>query len=247
MTEFISDLLTLQFLFAFGIVILGGLMHGYTGWGGGLVMMPLMTLIFPAVDSLGLICIGGILLTAQMYPSAVRQANWREMRALYITLIIMTPLGGILLIYMDPTLVRKIIGVFIIAASLMILSGWQYRGKRGIVASAIFGSVGGFINGFAGVGGPAYVIYVIAHPDEPRVQRANIIIGAGLMIVLITTTLTVTGAIGWDIFIKGVILAPGQMFGGWLGAKIFALAPQENFKKVTLIAIVVLGLSVAIF
>ncbi len=247
MNELINDLLTIKFLYAYGIVILGGLMHGYTGWGGGLVMMPLMTLIFPPTEALGMICIGGLFLTAQMYPPAIRSANWSEMRALYITLFIMTPVGGVLLLYADPILVRKIIGVLIVAAGVLILSGWQYRGKRGVIASASFGSITGVINGFAGVGGPPFAIYVFAHPDAPAVQRANIVIGAGMMIVLIASTLTVTGAIGSDVFIKGTILAPGQMLGGWLGIRVFALAPQEHFKKFTLIAIVVLGVSVAIF
>mgnify|MGYP006966916255 CR=1 FL=1 len=33
MFEFLNDFLTLHFAYAFGIVILGGLMHGYTGLG----------------------------------------------------------------------------------------------------------------------------------------------------------------------------------------------------------------------
>lgn len=246
MVEFLSDLLTLHFAYAFGIVILGGLMHGYTGWGGGMVMMPLMTLIFSPVEALALICIGGLLLSVQLYPAAMRMANWHDMRALYLAIIIATPIGSGLLLYQDPTTVRKVIGIFIIIAALLIMSGWQYRGKRGITAASFFGGISGLINGFAGVGGSALVIYVIAYPDSARVQRANIVIGAGLTILLITGTLAVTGAIGWDIFVKGILLAPGQMLGGWIGAKIFNLAPQEMFKKFTLVAIVVLGASIVI-
>ena len=246
MTELISDILTLHFLYALGIVFLGGLMHGYTGWGGGMVMMPLMTLLFPPVESLGLICVGGILLTAQMYPAALRIVNWREMRPLYIALLIMTPMGGVLLLYLDPGLVRRIIGIAVVVAAILIMSGWQYRGRRGASAAAAFGSAAGLANGFAGVGGPPFVIYVLSHPDGPGVQRANIVIGAGLQIMLITLTLTVTGAIGWEILVKGVILAPPQLIAGMIGGKIFALAPQEHFRKFTLAAIVVLGASVAL-
>jgi uncharacterized membrane protein YfcA len=241
------DLFTLHFVIAFGIVILGGIMHGYTGWGGGIVMMPLMTLIFSPIDSLAMICIGGLLTSIQLYPRAVRTANWGDMRAIYIALLIMTPVGTLLLGYLDPGVVRKCMGVLIIAASLLILTGWQYRGKRGVPAASLFGGASGLINGFSGVGGPLFVIYVIAHPDEPRVQRANIIIGAGLVIFLITSMLSIMGSISGEIFIKGILLAPGQMLGGWLGARLFNLAPQEYFKKITLIAIVVLGLSAAIF
>ena len=113
--------------------------------------------------------------------------------------------------------------------------------------AALFGSVSGLINGFAGVGGPVFVIYILAHPDEIRVQRANIVLAAGLQILLIVITLGATGAVSWDILILGVILAPVQILSGMVGVRIFALAPQEVYKKFTLIAIVILGASVVIF
>ena len=43
MPELFSDLLTLQFAYALAIVTLGGILPGYTGWGGGMVLMPLLT------------------------------------------------------------------------------------------------------------------------------------------------------------------------------------------------------------
>ena len=39
-TEFFADVFTRDLLLAGGICVLGGMMHGYTGWGGGMVMMP---------------------------------------------------------------------------------------------------------------------------------------------------------------------------------------------------------------
>ena len=247
MNEFFSDLLTLQFAYVVGIIFLGGLLHGYTGWGGGLVMMPLLTLFYSPAEALFLAAFGALLLVAKMTPAAVRTANWPEMRPLYLVFLVATPLGGLLLLVLDPNLVRKIIGGIIIAASLLIMSGWQYRGKRGVTAATLFGGASGLVNGFAGVGGPIFVIYILAHPDETRVQRANIVLAAGLQILLIAITLTATGAVSWDIFLLGTILAPLQIVSGMIGVRIFALAPQEMYKKFTLIAIVILGASVVIF
>jgi uncharacterized membrane protein YfcA len=46
MLGLVTDLITLQFLTVVGIVIIGGIVHGYTGSGGALVMMPLLTFNF---------------------------------------------------------------------------------------------------------------------------------------------------------------------------------------------------------
>ncbi len=210
-------------------------------------MMPLLTLFYTPAEALMIAAIGGLLLSARMCPAAARIANWREMRPLYLVLLVMTPLGGFFLLILDPSLVRKIIGVIIIGASLLIMSGWQYRGKRGVTGAALFGSISGLINGFAGVGGPIFVIYILAHPDETRVQRANIVLAAALQIFLIVVTLAATGAVGLDIILLGLILAPVQILSGMMGSRIFTLAPQEMYKKFTLVAIVVLGASVVIF
>ena len=41
--------------------ILGGLMHGFTGWGGAMIMMPIVTLVYGPIQSLGMILIGGMI------------------------------------------------------------------------------------------------------------------------------------------------------------------------------------------
>ena len=129
MTEFFADLLTLQFALVVGIIFLGGLLHGYTGWGGGLVMMPLLTLFYSPAEALFIAALGAVFLVLRMAPAAARIANWQEMRPLYLVFIVATPIGGLLLLILDPGLVRKVIGGIIIAASLLIMSGWQYRGS----------------------------------------------------------------------------------------------------------------------
>jgi uncharacterized membrane protein YfcA len=191
--------------------------------------------------------VAALIFSAQMFPAAMRSANWLEMRPLYITLFIMTPLGGVLLLYLDPSIVRRVMGIIIISASIISMSGWQYSGKRGIGAASVFGSVAGFGSGFVGIGGPAFVMFVMAHPGKPNVQCANILIGAGLQILLVSLTLVVSGKLGFDTLTKGVIIAPAHLFGGMCGAYLFKLAPQRYFKQVTLATIILLGIIVVTF
>jgi hypothetical protein len=247
LTGLLTDVLTRDLILAAAICGLGGFMHGYTGWGGGMVMMPLMTPIYGPVQALALIIVGGIMSSLQLLPAAVRGVHWIRMRWVYLALLIATPLGSLALVHLDPSIVRRVIGVIVVAAALAILFGWQYRGRRDPAASTAFGAVSGFFNGFAGVGGPALVIYVLAHPDSARVQRAGIVIGSAIMIALIMATLAATGSIGWVTLLKSILLGPPQMAGAWLGMRLFRIAPQEIFRRVTLIALVGLGLGTLIF
>ncbi len=244
MSEFIADLFVIETLFAVGIVVLGGIMHGFTGWGGGLVMMPLMSLLYDPTEALFIIATGGLILSAQMYPAAIRTANWPEMFPFFLTLAVLTPVGSVTLLYLDPALVLQVVGVAVIIAALLIISGWQYKGKRSLKSALSFGFVTGFVNGLTGTGGAGMVIYALAFPEDTKVQRANIVIGAGIMIFLITITLMIGGVVSWQVFALSVLLGPAQLAGGWIGLYLFKVAPQEFFRRVSLVALIVLGVTV---
>ena len=247
MGEFVSGLLSFPFLFVLGIGLAGGLVQGYTGWGAAMLMMPLMTLVYPPIEALALLVVGGLLVSAQLYPSAIREFNWTDMRILLLTLILLTPIGSIILLSADPNLVRKIIGGFLVLLSVLVLSGWQYRGKRGAAAAFLFGGVAGIINGFAGLGSPILAIYIMAFPGQAITQRSNLIVASGLIIFTIMIIFSLNGIMAWSLILTGILLAPTQMIGASIGARIFAYSPKEHFKKITLIIILILGVAVIIF
>ena len=247
MGEFSSELLTFPFLFALGIGFAGGLMQGYTGWGGAMLMMPLMTLVYPPIDALALLVVGGLLISAQLSPAAIKGCDWKNMRGLLLTLVLLTPLGSMILLHTDPNFVRNIIGGVLVSVSIVVLSGWQYQGRRGGISTVLFGGIAGIVNGFAGLGSPILAIYIMAFPGRANTQRYNLIIATGLIIFTIMIIFSLNGVMVWNLIFTGILLAPTQMIGASLGARIFAYAPQEYFKKITLILILILGLATIFF
>ena len=169
------------------------------------------------------------------------------MRSLLLTLVLFTPLGTILLLYMDPYLVRRIIGVILLIISILVMSGWQYRGKQSGLSTVLFGSVSGVINGFAGLGSAILAIYIMALPGAANIQRSKIIIASGVIIFTIMIVFSVNGVMNWDLILRGIFLAPTQMIGTVIGVSLFNYFPQEYFKKFTLVIIAVLGASAVIF
>ncbi len=246
MGEFLSNLLAFPFLFTLGLGLVGGLMQGYTGWGAAMLMMPLITLVYPPIEALALLVVGGLIISAQLYPSALRKATWNDIWPLLLTLVLFTPIGSVLLFYLDPSLVRRIIGFVLIIVSLLVISGWQYRGKQGILPTSIFGGISGMVNGFAGLGSPILAIYIMAFPGRPSVQRSNIIIASGVIISTILMVFALNGVMRWDLILRGILLAPTQMIGAVIGARLFNYFPQEYFGKFTMIVIAILGASALI-
>ena len=158
-----------------------------------------------------------------------------------------TPLGTAVLFSADPEWIRRAIGAFVLLAALLIMSGWVYRGRRGALASGIAGALCGGITGVAGVGGPPVVVYFLAAPEAPNIQRANIVITIGVVILVTLVALAVGGGIGIGTVARAVVIAPFYMAGFWAGARLFAVAPEDLYRKVALWLLIATGLSVVVF
>ena len=241
MLETLIVVLTTNLIWAMVITFAGGLMLGYTGWGGAMVSMPFLTILYGPVQALVIMIIGALLVTAYLFPNAARIADWRRMTPILIGMAVCVPIGNLLLFALEPNLIRRIIGWLIVGASILILSGWRYSGPQGAGASAVTGAISGLINGFVGLGGPPVVIYMLALKQTAAVQRANTLVFMAITSVLVLGSTFVGGGVTLENSFLGVLTAPFQIAGGWLGARLFLKLPVELFKKFSLVALIVLG------
>ena len=241
MIETFNIVLTTDLIWAMVATFAGGLMLGYTGWGGAMVSMPFLTILYGPVEALVIMIIGAVLLTSHLFPAAARQADWKRMTPMLIAMAICVPIGSLLLFSLEPQLIRRIIGWLIVGASLLILSGWRYQGPQGAGASATTGVISGLINGFVGLGGPPLVIYMIALDQPAAIQRANILVFMAITSILVLGSTFVGGGVTMETGVLGALAAPFQLVGGWLGARLFLKLPDELFKKFSLVALILLG------
>ena len=241
MLETFIAVLTTDLIWAMVVTFAGGLMLGYTGWGGMMVSMPFLTILYGPVDALVILIIGSLLVTAYLFPTAARIADWRRMTPILIAMAVCVPIGNLLLFALEPNLIRRIIGWLIVGASILILSGWRYSGPQGAGASATTGVISGLINGFVGLGGPPVVIYMLALKQSAAVQRANTLVFMAITSVLVLGSTFIGGGVTLENSFLGVLTAPFQIAGGWLGARLFLKLPAELFKKFSLVALIVLG------
>ncbi len=226
------------------VVIAAGIVRGYTGFGAGLVMVPLLAIIWGPVEALATSVVLGIAATLQLVPRALKIANWRDVAPMMASSVVFTPLGTALLVSLDPEIVKKIIAALVLGVTLITLYGWTYRGPRGPAASATAGAIGGAINGLAGVGGPPLVLYLISLPEKPDVHRANIVMALATSSTITTLGLFVAGAITPRVITHSAISLVPSILAVWLGAKLFTIIPGKAFRLIILWFLVVISLAI---
>lgn len=241
-----AELFDAALIYGIAMAVLNGLIQGYTGFGGALLLVPFLTFLFGPVEAVAIVGVISLCGSAQLYPGAVRRAIWGELIPIFFGIALVTPLGAVLLFHLDPEITRRVMGGFILVFALVLFSGWVYRGPRGIVPSVLVGGLAGGITGTSGVGGPPLALYYLASPEPVDVQRANIVIS----IVVLTTAMVVSIAVGGgysvDVLLRAVILTPAFTFGIWSGARLFSIAPKSYFRRAALWLLIVTGISVIV-
>ena len=113
------------------VVAAAGLVRGYGGFGGGLVAIPLLSLIYGPVEAYAMTAIIGVPGYVPLLPRAVRIADWTELAPTLAAATVATPIGVAALVIADPELIRRLIGLFVLLGAALLATGWVYRGRRG--------------------------------------------------------------------------------------------------------------------
>ena len=138
----------------------------------------------------------------------------------YLTVpaIFTVPLGGYLLLVLDPTIARRLIAGIVVVSSLALLSGIRYSGTPRPSTSVALGSVVGVLLGATSVGAPPAILYLLSGPDPPAVTRANLTVFVTAISVIGLVVLVVAGAIPGPLWTSIGLLAAPYLVATWLGS-----------------------------
>lgn len=224
---------------------LASIIQGYSGFGGGLVIVPVLAILFSPLEAISITAVAALLGNLLLTRSAAKHVNWREVAPLVVALVVTVPVALTFLVSADPSVIRRGMGVFVLLAAILLASGWIYRGPRGILTSGLTGMLtGSVVGGFGIPAGPFMVVYYMSSTDPVPVQRANIVISVSFGIAVMTIGLIVSGAYSEETIARTIILVPAFIIGTRLGKRLFDIAPAAWFKKVTYGLLFITGISV---
>ena len=161
--------------FCLAVVFAGYALRGATGFGAGVVAIPMLALVMPLNVVIPVITTLGILASLGQSLQEFRYVDWRALRGLALPSAIGLALGLWLFASLDQALLLRAFGAFIIVYGL-----WSLVPRvpalreppRALAAAA--GSAGGLVATlFGGMAGPFYAIYLRALSLDKRRFRAS--------------------------------------------------------------------------
>jgi uncharacterized membrane protein YfcA len=213
--------------------IASGLIQGYSGFAGALIIVPVLAVVFGPIEAIAITVVAGLAGNLVLTRDAAKSANWRESGVVSAAIAVSIPLGLVFLISADPMIIRRGMGVFILLAAFLLMSGWTYKGKRGLISNAGVGLVSGLIIGAFGVpSGPVFVVYFLSAPVPVPVQRANIIMTVSVTLTIMMIGLIVEGVYSAETVVRCAVIAPLYLIAAHIGKGLFRTVPATWFNKI---------------
>ncbi|MEC9343231.1 MAG: sulfite exporter TauE/SafE family protein, partial [Pseudomonadota bacterium] len=230
-------------LYAFlAVIALAGVVRGFSGFGAGMIIAPTGAALYSpqiAIIALFVLDFGP---SNIMVPGAWPKVNWREVLPVALGYVLALPAGLYFLKFGDPVVLRWCISATILVVVAVLWSGWIYRGPRTPPVSVLVGSLGGFLGGAVGIGGPPAVIYWMAARTGAGNVRANLVVLFAITQLTVLAGLVVADLFTWRATVIGLAGIPVYLAGLLIGMRLFGRASEQVYRRVALVLVLAAAL-----
>ena len=161
--------------YAIAVLLVAYFVRGISGFGSGLLAVPLLALRFPLPQVVPFMLVADLSASALIGGVHFRHVDRAEIRLLLPATVVGVVLGTGLLVALPPAVLLSVLAIFILAFALrFLLAGddpFAPVSARWAWPAAL---TGGAISGLFGTGGPPYVIYLTHRLQDKSRLRATL-------------------------------------------------------------------------
>jgi uncharacterized membrane protein YfcA len=188
---------------------MAGLARGFSGFGSGLVYMPIAGMVLPPAQAVAVLVVMDLIGPLANVPGALKIGSLREVGTLALGMLAGVPVGLWALVAVAPEAFRWIISVLSLLTVAALVAGWQWRGGRGPRVTAGAGFVAGIVGGATAMPGPPVILYYMTSPMPVAQIRANLTLFLVLLDVLLVLVLGAMGRLTLPLaLLSGLLLVP---------------------------------------
>jgi uncharacterized membrane protein YfcA len=161
--------------YAAAVLLLAYFVRGISGFGSGLIAVPLLALRFPLPQVVPFMLIADFAASALVGGLHFKRVDWPEIRRLLPATLVGVVIGTGLLVSLPPAVLLSALGTFILVFAvrgLLVKAGpFTPASPRWAYPAALSG---GAVSGLFGTGGPPYVIYLSHRIQDKSALRATL-------------------------------------------------------------------------
>lgn len=191
--------------------------RGLTGFGFGILLVPILALAVTPIEAVLAINIMAGLLALTEIRMVLREAE-RSALTISVLVVIATAPGLILLAATPEALARLLIALVALSAFFAILLPRRSANQPGPVTTGLTGLSAGILTGFAAMPGPPVVPYYVGRNIARETAKASMIGIFGVAAIAGVGSGAAIGVLEWRVAVLGLALFPIVLAGNWVGA-----------------------------
>lgn len=233
--------MTTELIILFTVSFLAATISGAAGFGGALILLPVLTNIVGIKSAVPILTIGQLFGNASRVWFGRYELKWEAIIFFLLGAIPLTILGSYLFADIDNNKIKTGIGVFLI---LLVISR-RIKIKRikfGNKEMLVGGGLTGFLSGLAGSAGPLGAAFFIMLNLTTTAYVASEAFTALIMHLTKTIIYNKFSLIGQTELYYGLFIGIAMILGSWTGKKIIEKLSRKKFILLVEILLIASGL-----
>jgi hypothetical protein len=214
------------------VIATGAFVQGLAGFGIGLVSLAFLPFLMPPQSAVVLVTVYATVFILVIFLPLRRDFTWHGMAELVVGSIVATPAGVWLLAALPADVLKRLIGLVLLAIVALEWGGRYPERLRGRGWGFGAGLAAGLLGGAVGTPGPPVILYSAAQGWSPRTLKANI--QAFLLVNQAGVTLGYwwTGLLDREIWRLTWVYGAPAVAGLAAGMLLFARLDRARFRRV---------------
>ena len=227
------------------VALAAGLIRGFAGFGGPLVMLPILNRFLDPAASMWVMMWIDLTANVLLLPQARKVASGTVLLPLLLGTMVTMPVGVKLLAETDPAIMKRVIGAAVLAAAALLLSGWRYPWKPQRKTWIVAGMLSGLVMGATSLA-VTVALFLSADRQTATQTRGNFIVWVFAATIPLLILLVVQGAVRAGYLQAIGVLAPLYLFGTMVGTRLQGVAPDHLVRQLVLLLAATIGASAVI-
>ena len=213
----------------------GGFVSGLAGFGTALMALGIWLHVMPPSTAVALVLICSVIAQSSTLPSMWRSFDLSLVWPFVIGGLVGVPIGTLLVAHADPRVFKLSVGVFLLVFPVALYLSKPLAIKLGgRLADAAIGVAGGILGGLAGLSGPLPILWASVR-GWGKDERRGIFQTFNIAVLFAALCLQAAGGmIERQALWFAALAFPGTLIGSWLGARLYRVLSDRNFRDVVL-------------
>lgn len=224
--------------------LIAGLLSGAVGFGGGMVLLPVVTSIYGIEVAVPVCTIAQLGSNLSKVIMGWRDIQWKQVGFFLLTAAPLTALGAIGFGVADKQLMSRILCVFLIVFAVMKIMGKMNLPHRP-ATMLVGGGVTGFVNGMLGLSGPLSSAVFLTLDLTPVAYIATEATSATIMHIIKILVYNKLNLVNTDILLNGALIAVTMIVGNMVAMRTIRRFHTKTYQRI--VAICMIALSVYLF